>query len=117
MEGNETLTLSVQPVEPLAISTSSNNVSTITIVDDESENTIVYTANLIIIILLSYFITVATVFFEQVSYTVPVEDTNITLRILVNGTLATSITLSIDVSGPMAMSIMNSGWSDIILKQ
>ena len=81
--------------------------------DDESENTIL--ANLIIIILLSYFMIVATVFFEQVSYTVPMEDTNITLRILVNGTLATSITLSIDVSGPMAMSIMNSGWSDNII--
>ena len=47
------------------------------------------------------------------SYTVPMEGDNITLRILVNGTLATSITLSINIYGFMSMSVMNSGWSDI----
>ena len=56
---------------------------------------------------------VATVFFEQVSYTVPMEDTNITLRIMVYGNLTTSITLDIVVSGFMAMAVMDTGWSDI----
>jgi hypothetical protein len=42
------------------------------------------------------------------------EDTNITLRILVNGTIATSITLDIAVSGFMAMAITDTGWSDIV---
>lgn len=37
VEGNETLTLSVQPVDPLAISAFSSSTSTITILDDESE--------------------------------------------------------------------------------
>ena len=63
----------------------------------------------------NYFVilSVATVFFEQVSYTVPMEDTNITLRIMIYGNLATSITLDIVVSGFMAMAVMDTGWSDI----
>ena len=77
---------------------------------DKQLNNIIITVKIIInfIILL-----VATVFFEQVSYTVPMKDTNITLRIMVYGTLATNITLDIFISGFMAMAVMDTGWSDI----
>ena len=55
------------------------------------------------------FSTVATVFFEQQSYTVPMDNNNITLRIFVNGTLATNITLYINIIG-MIMGVESSGW-------
>ena len=58
-------------------------------------------------------IAVASVSFEQVSYTVPVTSDNITLRIVVNETLQTTITFDVNITG--IEGVRSSGLYDIPL--